>query len=144
MNICGTTVSIGMSQTAVLAAVERQCKVQALNDDGSFVSLLQRSSIGSGSLVFEGSLSFEKARLVLASRDWISTTNTEVAKAMYGAVNSLEKDGKMNCVVSTHTANTPAIELREVILECGDKRLTLAVYAPTASQASTQLRESLR
>jgi len=68
------------------------------------------------------SIEFKDGKVIYASESWIGSDG-DVARALFGAVSSLNKQGYAACEVSSDTQTTPSLTSERVWIVCGKKSI---------------------
>jgi hypothetical protein len=67
---------------------------------------------------------FTNGRLNFAERYW-TTSDNDIAEALFGVVNALNKEGFSACKVTTYTNTAPDTTVHGVWIQCGEKSVRL-------------------
>jgi hypothetical protein len=70
------------------------------------------------------SIQFTNGHLNYAERYW-TTADNDIAEALFGAVNVLNKEGFSACKVTTYTNTAPDMTVHGVWIQCGEKSIRL-------------------
>jgi hypothetical protein len=68
------------------------------------------------------SIEFKDGRVVYAAESWIGSDG-DVARALFGAVSSITKQGYAACELSSDTQTTPSLTAERVWIVCGKKSI---------------------
>jgi hypothetical protein len=68
------------------------------------------------------SIEFKDGRVIYAAESWIGSDG-DAARALFGAVSSLTKQGYANCEISSDTQTTPSLTAERVWIVCGKKSI---------------------
>lgn len=68
------------------------------------------------------SIEFKDGRVIYASESWIGSDG-DVARALFGAVSSLTKQGYAACEIFSDTQTTPSLTAERVWIVCGKKSI---------------------
>ena len=80
------------------------------------------------------SIEFKVGRVIYASESWIGSDG-DVARALFGAVSSLTKQGYANCEISSDTQTTPSLTAERVWIVCGKKSILVQrMWSPDNSK----------
>jgi hypothetical protein len=85
-----------------------------------------------------GSVSFEKGKLSLVSKWWISTRDASaLVSAFFGVAKDFEKRGNTHCELKTEENFEPAGEARDVLFRCGGHMSLGLFYGHAPNDASS-------
>jgi hypothetical protein len=129
ISVGGTEFRLGMAQGAVLQQVGQVYDVQEVKFQPPHVSGWMVEEKGKPQKAIS-SLFFKDGKLNSIYKYWtVDEPNTEAAyaNAIYGALNSFEREGKTQCTIHTDQVQGPQRESKAIFMTCGQKYLRLDI-----------------
>jgi hypothetical protein len=114
LEVDGVMLHLGMAKSEVAEKLAGR-QYWKVNDDNWVVG--PQNKIGP-------SIQFTSGRLNFTEQFW-ATTENDTGMALFGAVNSLNKDGFRACDVTAGVTTTPDVTAHNVWISCGDKSVVV-------------------
>jgi hypothetical protein len=110
LEVDGVKLHLGMAKAEVAAKLAAR-QYWKVNDDNWVVGPPND---------IDPSIQFTNGKLNFAERFW-ATNENDTGMALFGAVNSLNKDGFLTCEVTAGVNTSPDLTAHNVWISCGDK-----------------------
>jgi hypothetical protein len=114
LEVAGATLRLGMTKAEVTEKLSG-APVTKINENYWMVAA--GANLGPA-------LQFTNGRLNFADRYW-TTRDNDIAEALFGAVNTLNKEGFSACKVTATTDTAPDVTTHGVWIQCGEKSVLL-------------------
>ncbi len=126
----GANLQLGMTQTQVLALVQKHYDSKVMEDDPShYIVFTKPAAVGEKPL-WQGILAFKDGKLVGVERLWAYDDNERsvaLAKSLFGALSSVVKSGKSTCMVEDQVSDAPDAQGETIFLNCGKRSIKISV-----------------
>jgi hypothetical protein len=114
LEVDGVLLRLGMAKSEVTDKLAGR-QYWKVNDDNWVIAPPQK--IGP-------SIQFTNGKLNYTEREW-TTAENDAGMALFGAVNSLNRDGFRECDVTAGVNSTPDVTAHNVWISCGDKSVVV-------------------
>ena len=134
---------LGMQEDALVRKFAEQYRLQKMEEGKiGFNSWVLTSKTGPPYRLY-ANVSFEEGRLSSVVKYWVldsPQTGADVAKAVYGVIDTFVKEGRTACRIDVRDSQSPEIESRATLINCGRKTLSItwAWWSEQGESASVQ------
>lgn len=159
----GTTLQVGQSQEAAIAALRRSFIAEPVAPTASATPLSSPKAQTpvprrdrSTWVVYEkqepsylrGSVSFAEGKLESASKDWLLAespgTSSDIVAAIYGLFTELAAERLPSCIIDTDLQAGPGLEVKTAMVSCGHKTVRISIAQSAGKEATINVREEIR